>query len=198
MSSANLLQSHNTDYCVFSIVQQHELKLLSVFYGHDFFFPQLLRWTVRNATSPVSFPLQLGRCHLQPLCTSCRLFCSSRIQTTPQSTQPSREVSPPPRQPLTGLSLRSLLDMGFTDTQAEQIFDAVSKVRGGSAAKNALSTLTALFVLGLNLSSVLKLLEKCPELYAVKELQLQQRIANLRKLGLVEGEVMSVALDGRT
>lgn len=80
--------------------------------------------------------------------------------------------------------------MGFTETQAERIYDAVSKVRGESAAKHALSTLTALFVLGLNPSSVLKVLEKCPELYAVKELQLQQRIGNLRKLGFVEGEII--------
>ena len=80
--------------------------------------------------------------------------------------------------------------MGFTDTQAEQIYESVSKARGGSAAKHALSSLTALFVLGLNPSSVLKILEKCPELYTVKESQLQQRIGNLRKLGLVEGEIM--------
>lgn len=80
--------------------------------------------------------------------------------------------------------------MGFTDTQAEQIYDTVSKVRGGSAAKHALSALTALFVLGLNPSSVLKVLEKCPELYTVKESHFQQRIGNLRKLGLVEGEVL--------
>ncbi|KAM3604118.1 uncharacterized protein V6R79_006659 [Siganus canaliculatus] len=82
--------------------------------------------------------------------------------------------------------------MGFTDTQAEHIYDAVSKVRGGSAAKHAVSTLTALFVLGLNPSSVLKLLEKCPELYTIKESQFSQRISNLRKLGLVEGSLQRV------
>lgn len=80
--------------------------------------------------------------------------------------------------------------MGFTETQAEHVHDTVSRFRGGSAAKRALSTLTALFVLGLNPSSVLKLLEKCPDLYAVKESQLEQRIGNLRKLGLVEGGIM--------
>ncbi|CAK6969508.1 transcription termination factor 4%2C mitochondrial [Scomber scombrus] len=79
--------------------------------------------------------------------------------------------------------------MGFTDIQAEQIYDSVSKARGGSTAKHVLSTLTALFSMGLNPSSVLKLLEKCPELYTVKEPQLQQRIDNLRKLGLVEGSL---------
>ncbi|XP_038574119.1 transcription termination factor 4, mitochondrial [Micropterus salmoides] len=151
---------------------------------------QILRWTMRNATFSVFSPLQLGICHLQPLCI--RLFCSSTSQETRQSTRHDHELSPLCRKPATELSIPSLVDMGFTDTQAEQIFDAMSKFRGGSAAKHALSTLTALFVLGLNPSSVLKLLEKCPELYTVKESQLQQRIGNLRKLGLVEGSLQRV------
>lgn len=92
------------------------------------------------------------------------------------------------------LSLRSLLDMGFTETQAEHIHDAASRVRGESAAGRVLSTLTALFVLGLNPSSVLKVLQKCPELYTAKEAQLQQRIGNLRKLGLVEGGIVLLCL----
>lgn len=78
--------------------------------------------------------------------------------------------------------------MGFTDIQAEQIQESVSKFRGGSVTKHALSTLTALFSLGLNPSSVMKLLQKCPELYTTKESQLEQRIGSLRKVGLVEGE----------
>lgn len=94
------------------------------------------------------------------------------------------------------LSLRSLVEMGFTETQAEHVCAVVSEFRG-STTKHALSTLTALFVLGLNASSVLKVLEKCPELYTVKESQLQQRISNLRKLGFVEGE-MKVSLDHNT
>lgn len=110
-----------------------------------------------------------------------------------QETQHNHEVGHLSRKPATELSLRSLVDMGFTQTQAEHVYDAVSRVRGGSAAKHAPSTLTALFVLGLNPSSVLKVLEKCPELYTVKESQLQQRIGNLRKLGLVEGESICAA-----
>uniref|UniRef100_UPI0037E88E20 transcription termination factor 4, mitochondrial n=1 Tax=Semicossyphus pulcher TaxID=241346 RepID=UPI0037E88E20 len=154
---------------------------------------QVLIWTVRNATSSVFSPLQFGTCHLQPLCIRCRLLCSSTSQSTLQSTQQNlNELNPLSRKPVTELSLHSLLDMGFTDTQAEQIHDVVSKIRGGSAAKHALSTLTALFVLGLNPSSVLKLLEKCPELFSVKESLLQQRISNLRKLGLVEGSLQRV------
>ncbi|XP_053185309.1 transcription termination factor 4, mitochondrial [Scomber japonicus] len=140
---------------------------------------QVFRWTVRNATSSVCSPLQFWIYPLQPLCTQCRLFCSS------SSTLPSAQRS----KPVTELSLRSLADLGFTDIQAEQIYDSVSKARGGSAPKHVLSTLTSLFAMGLNPSSVLKLLEKCPELYTVKEPQLQQRIDNLRKLGLVEGSL---------
>uniref|UniRef100_H3C260 Mitochondrial transcription termination factor 4 n=1 Tax=Tetraodon nigroviridis TaxID=99883 RepID=H3C260_TETNG len=90
------------------------------------------------------------------------------------------------------LALSSVVEMGFTDSQAEQIC-ALSRFRGSNP-KHALSTLTALFVLGLNPASVLKVIEKCPELYTVKEAQLQQRITNLRKLGLVEGSLQRVVV----
>ncbi|XP_071783020.2 transcription termination factor 4, mitochondrial [Centroberyx gerrardi] len=156
---------------------------------------QVLQWTLRKATSPVFSPVQPGRCpvsHLQSLSMGCRFLCSSTNQSNLQSLQHNHELASFPRQPVIELSLRSLLDMGFTDTQAEQVYKAVSKARGGSAAKHALSTLTALFVLGLNPSSVLKVLEKCPELYHVKDSQLHQRIANLRKLGLAEGGLQRV------
>ncbi|KAM6989850.1 transcription termination factor 4, mitochondrial [Tautogolabrus adspersus] len=155
---------------------------------------QVLLRCLRRAPSSVFSPPQFGSCYLQPLCIRCRLFCSSSSsQSTLQSTQNNRsELTPLSRKPVSELSLQSLLDMGFTDLQAEQISDSVSKLRGVSAAKHALSTLTALFVLGLNPSSVLKLLEKCPDLYTVKESVLQQRIGNLRKLGLVEGSLQRV------
>ncbi|XP_054452468.1 transcription termination factor 4, mitochondrial [Anoplopoma fimbria] len=153
---------------------------------------QILRWTVINATSSVFRPLQFGSCHLQPLCTGCRLFCSSTSQKTLRPTQHSHDLSVQPSSPVTELSLCSLVDMGFTDSQAQQIHEYTSKFKGGGAAKHALSTLTALFVLGLNPSSVMKLLEKCPELYTVKESQLQRRIGNMRKLGLVEGSLQRV------
>ncbi|XP_069013324.1 transcription termination factor 4, mitochondrial [Embiotoca jacksoni] len=148
---------------------------------------QILRWTVRNASSPAvgSFPRD-ERCHLRSLHIGCRLSCSSANQRS--STQRDPDPPPPSGKPVPELSLRSLMDMGFTDTQAEHIRAAVSPVKGGSAVKHA-ATLTALFVLGLNPSSVLKLLDKCPELFTVKETQLQQRISNLRKLGLVEGSL---------
>lgn len=80
--------------------------------------------------------------------------------------------------------------MGFTEYQAEQLYDSVSRMKGGNAAKHVLSTLSVLFVLGLNPTTVHKLLDKCPELYTVKDVQLQQRITQLRHLGFVEGEII--------
>ncbi|XP_028987564.1 transcription termination factor 4, mitochondrial [Betta splendens] len=149
---------------------------------------QVLRYAVRNAFSPFHF----RRWHFQPLCISCRLFCSSDIQTSVQSAQHSRELHPLSGKAATELSLHSLRDMGFTDIQAQQIWESVSAIRGSSAAKQAMSTLTVLFGLGLNPSSVLKLLQKCPEVYTIKDSQLQKRIGNLRKVGLVEGSLQRV------
>lgn len=151
--------------------------------------PQILQWTVRNASSSFS-PFKLRTLQLRSPCVDCRLLCSSADQTSAQVSQHSRELAHFSGQP--ELSLGSLIDMGFTETQAGQIYEAISSVRGGSAAKHALSTLAALFVLGLNSSSVQKVLNKCPELYFVKDTQLQQRISNLRKLGLVEGEIVTI------
>nr|XP_046263671.1 transcription termination factor 4, mitochondrial isoform X1 [Scatophagus argus] len=148
---------------------------------------QVVRWTVRSASSVVA-PPQFSRCHLQcaPVLKRCRLLSSSTSQRGLQSNQHNHELIPLSSKPATELSLRSLVDMGFTDTQAERICNAVSKVRGESSAKHALSTLTVLFVLGLSPSSVLKLLEKCPDVLTVKESHLQQRIDNLRKLGSLQ------------
>lgn len=119
-------------------------------------------------------------------------MCSPTSKHILQETHSNQALVLQSKRSDTDLSLQSLVDRGFTVTQAEYIHDAVSKIRGGSAAKRVLPTLTALFVLGLNPSSVLKVLEKCPELYTVKESQFQQRIDNLRKLGLVEGETIFV------
>ncbi|XP_072220105.1 transcription termination factor 4, mitochondrial [Leuresthes tenuis] len=154
----------------------------------------ILRLTLRNVRPSVFSPLRLRRHHLSSLCMDCRRLCSSDGQTASQSTQHSHELASVSGQPSTELSLRSLTDMGFTDCQAGRIFEAASSLRGGSVAKHVLSTLTVLFVLGLNPTSVLKMLDKCPELYTVKEAQLQQRISNLRKLGLVEGSLQRMVV----
>lgn len=130
-------------------------------------------------------PALCGRSHLQPLCVMSR-HCFS----TGDDTLHSRENTYLLGKSSTELSVRDLLDLGFSNSQADHVYETVCKARGGSTAKHVLATLSALFVLGLNPSNVLKLLEKCPEVYTVKESQLQQRIGNLRKLGLVEGKMM--------
>ncbi|CAB1416148.1 unnamed protein product [Pleuronectes platessa] len=153
---------------------------------------QVFRWTVRASSSSLLSPPLTSRCLLQPRPASCGLFCSTSSRSPMQSSQHNHPVSPVSETPVTELSPQSLADMGFTGTQAEQMLETASKARGGRAARHALSTLTALLALGLNPSSVLKLLQKCPEVCSVKESQLQQRVGNLRKLGLVEGSLQRV------
>ncbi|XP_046884078.1 transcription termination factor 4, mitochondrial isoform X1 [Hypomesus transpacificus] len=143
---------------------------------------QLLRWTLQCANRSILNQKGLARYHvLNALATTSRVWSSNHYQTGVQHNADTSNLK-------TGheLTLRSLLDMGFTDTQADQVCEAVTKSRGHS--DNALSTLTTLFILGLNPSSVLKVLDKCPDLYRVKGTQFNQRISNLRKLGLLEGE----------
>uniref|UniRef100_A0A673YQ69 Mitochondrial transcription termination factor 4 n=1 Tax=Salmo trutta TaxID=8032 RepID=A0A673YQ69_SALTR len=84
------------------------------------------------------------------------------------------------------LSLQALLDMGFTDNQVDQLLEAATKRRGGQSehASSIPMALMALFS-----SSVL---EKCPELFYVKGTQLQQRMDNMRRLGLLEGNLQRV------
>ncbi|XP_038129233.1 transcription termination factor 4, mitochondrial isoform X1 [Cyprinodon tularosa] len=145
----------------------------------------ILRQTVKNVSSSAFLPVKvkpINLSHLPSWCLGCRLLCSASDQTASVSSQSSQRLSP-------DLSLHSLSDMGFTESQAGQLFDSVSRLKGASAAKHVLSTLTVLFVLGLNPTSVQKLIDKCPELCMVKETQLQQRIQHLRKLGLVEGSL---------
>ncbi|XP_046884079.1 transcription termination factor 4, mitochondrial isoform X2 [Hypomesus transpacificus] len=147
---------------------------------------QLLRWTLQCANRSILNQKGLARYHvLNALATTSRVWSSNHYQTGVQHNADTSNLK-------TGheLTLRSLLDMGFTDTQADQVCEAVTKSRGHS--DNALSTLTTLFILGLNPSSVLKVLDKCPDLYRVKGTQFNQRISNLRKLGLLEGSLQRV------
>ncbi|XP_077415118.1 transcription termination factor 4, mitochondrial [Vanacampus margaritifer] len=148
-------------------------------------------WLVRNATSSGFTSLQSSSC-LQRLCPHFRFLCSPSNNPLPSAN--NDPAASPQRHTDPQLSVPSLLDMGFTRSQAEEIYDSACKARSGSAAKRCLSTLTLLFMLGLNPSSVLKILTKCPELYIIKESLLQQRINNLRKLGLVEGNLQRVAV----
>lgn len=172
----------------FFLKTEHTDNLLNVL------FVQVLRWGIRNATSSSFISSQVWRCPLT-VCTGCR-WLSQPISPHPLRQMKNQGLDPSTGQSESGLSLRSLVEMGFADTEAEHVCASVSQL-GGTAATHALSTLRALFVLGLNATSVLKVLEKCPEVYTVKEAQLQQRINNLRKLGLVEGEI-KVSIDRRT
>ncbi|XP_007568019.1 transcription termination factor 4, mitochondrial [Poecilia formosa] len=144
---------------------------------------QVLRQKLNYVPSYTSIPVQFKTLKTSnlPLSLSCRLLCSVSDQTS-SLLQRNKRNSPE-------LSLRSFLDMGFTEYQAEQLYDSVSRLKGGNAAKHVLSTLSVLFVLGFNPTTVHKLLDKCPELYKVKEMQLQQRISHLRQLGFVEGSL---------
>ncbi|XP_061587091.1 transcription termination factor 4, mitochondrial [Cololabis saira] len=144
---------------------------------------QVLWRTVRNAS--LCSPLTVKTCQSPSLQLGCRLLCST-VTSADQTDQDRHGAAL--------LSLRSLLDMGFTDSQASQIHGAVSALRGASAAQQALSTLTVLFGTGLNPASVLKLLDKCPELFSVRDGQLQQRINNLRRLGLGEGSLQRMVV----
>ncbi|XP_017277626.1 transcription termination factor 4, mitochondrial [Kryptolebias marmoratus] len=153
---------------------------------------RILRWTVKNASSSAFSPVYCKRSHLPFSRIGCSFLSSSSDQTATPSAQHNQVISPD--KPAAELSVSSLLDMGFTDSQARHFYDSVSNVRGRRDAKQVVSTLTALFVLGLNPSSVQLALDKCPELYTVKEAQLQQRIAHLRKLGLVEGSLQRMVV----
>ncbi len=108
-------------------------------------------------------------------------FCST--QQEPHQANPSRsgQVTHTPANQLT---LCSLLDMGFSETQAKDMHEGATKSRG----KHFPSVLTALLLLGFNPSSILKIMQKCPEVYSLKGADVQQRIDHLRKMGLVEGD----------
>lgn len=117
--------------------------------------------------------MDASRCHVSS--------CSTRQEHH----QPSRSGLVPQR-PGTQLDVRSLLEMGFSEGQAEEMHEGASKSRG----KHIPSILTVLLVLGLNPASILKIMQKCPEVYLLKGAEIQQRIDNLRKMGFVEGNVL--------
>ncbi|XP_057713726.1 transcription termination factor 4, mitochondrial [Corythoichthys intestinalis] len=146
-------------------------------------------WIVRRTSPSVFSSLQSGNDWQRP-CIQWRLLCSKSSNLLPSGANNDLASLQRPTSP--ELPLSSLLDMGFTVPQAEEIYQSLSKVSGGNASKHRMSTLMVLFMLGLNPTSVVKLLSKCPELYKISESILQQRINNLRKLGLVEGSLQRV------
>ncbi|MGH0152353.1 UNVERIFIED_CONTAM: hypothetical protein FKN15_022282 [Acipenser sinensis] len=88
-------------------------------------------------------------------------------------------------------TIRSLMDLGFTEDQVIQLCEGASS-QTHPLSTQGLSTLSTLTTLGLNPSSILRVLEKCPELSRINGNQLQQRIDSLRKLGLLEGSLQRV------
>ncbi|XP_049604199.1 transcription termination factor 4, mitochondrial [Syngnathus scovelli] len=145
-----------------------------------------IQWLLRNTTSSVLSPLQSSRCFQR------RLLCSTSSNLLPSDANNEPAGASPQGHTIAEFSLPCLLDMGFTQTQAKELYESLRKAKSGSAAKNRLSTLTVLFMLGLNPSNVWNILTKCPDLYIIKESVLQQRINYLRKLGLVEGSLQRV------
>ncbi|KAJ8270180.1 hypothetical protein GJAV_G00111270 [Gymnothorax javanicus] len=88
--------------------------------------------------------------------------------------------------------LSTLVDMGFAETEAQSLAIRTLSGRSDHAVTENLAVLSALLGLGFNPSSVLKISELCPELFKVTGALLQQRVDNLRKLGLVEGSLQRV------
>ncbi|XP_016419724.1 transcription termination factor 4, mitochondrial-like isoform X1 [Sinocyclocheilus rhinocerous] len=131
---------------------------------------QMLRWMWGWGVCPVA----VSRGHMP--------FCST--QQEPHQANPSHSGQVTHR-PGNQLTLCSLLEMGFSETQAKEMHEGATKSRG----KHVPSVLTALLLLGLNPSSILKIMQKCPEVYSLKGADLQQRIDHLRKMGLVEGSL---------
>ncbi|XP_016304562.1 transcription termination factor 4, mitochondrial-like isoform X1 [Sinocyclocheilus anshuiensis] len=126
----------------------------------------MLRWMWGWSVCPVA----VSRGHMP--------FCSTHQANPSHSGQVTHR-------PGNQLTLCSLLEMGFSETQAKEMHEGATKSRG----KHVPSVLTALLLLGLNPSSILKIMQKCPEVYSLKGADLQQRIDHLRKMGLIEGSL---------
>ncbi|KAG5286032.1 hypothetical protein AALO_G00010230 [Alosa alosa] len=143
---------------------------------------QVVRWSLR--LSP-GFALKsaLVEQNARQLAYACRM-CSHTQESQTSRASAQRHGSE--------LSLRTLLDMGFTETQADQVYEGATKILGRKSVTHDTSTITALLALGLNASSIVKIFDKCPALYTEKGAVVQQRIQNLWKLGLVEGSIQRV------
>lgn len=83
--------------------------------------------------------------------------------------------------------IKPLLDMGFDQNQVKLLFELNPRLE--SSLPQSLEVPRSLLFLGLNANSVVKILVKCPKLFKVKEKELQPRVDNLRRLGLVEGSL---------
>ncbi|XP_062409982.1 transcription termination factor 4, mitochondrial [Sardina pilchardus] len=144
---------------------------------------QVVRWSLRLSPGFALKSATLVEQNARQLAYSCRM-CSHTQESQTSRASAQRHGSE--------LSLRTLLDMGFTDTQAELVYEGAIKTLGKRSVTHDTSTITALFALGLNSSSIVKIFDKCPVLYTVRGAVVQQRIQNLWKLGVVDGTIQRV------
>ncbi|XP_076837460.1 transcription termination factor 4, mitochondrial [Brachyhypopomus gauderio] len=94
----------------------------------------------------------------------------------------------PGASPAEEVSVRSLTHMGFSESQARTVYEGSSRQTRRSCGP----TLAAVLGLGLNPATTVRVLQKCPQLYAVSGPNLHQRIDKLRKLGFGEGSLQRV------
>ncbi|XP_067850914.1 transcription termination factor 4, mitochondrial [Heptranchias perlo] len=87
--------------------------------------------------------------------------------------------------------VESILKLGFSQVQVRQLL-ALNPRIAVQPSQKSMPALCILNALGLNPSSIIKVLEKCPQLFGAKDHQLQPRIDNLRKHGLGEGSLQRV------
>ncbi|XP_041125604.1 transcription termination factor 4, mitochondrial isoform X2 [Polyodon spathula] len=174
----------------------------------------VLRWASLFRIQQLSFsesrhPLTLRKCGQEPQQALQRQLCSSLRNGPQQDLACSRDKDRPetPSQELRDKlkllnggtpwscaheeTVRSLMDLGFTEDQVIQLCEGTSS-QMPPLSTQGLATLSTLTTLGLNPSSILRILEKCPELSRINGNQLQQRINSLRKLGLLEGSLQRV------
>ncbi|KAJ8274616.1 hypothetical protein COCON_G00092410 [Conger conger] len=143
----------------------------------------VLIWTFRAARGHVGCGYSPGYLMLRDKQTKVclvRNLCLGHDQNSTRQRRTDREEM-----------LSTLVDMGFTEAEVEELARRSLSSCTDNAAQH-LSVLSALVALGLNPSSILNILDKCPELHRVKGGLLQQRVDNLRKLGLVEGSLQRV------
>ncbi|XP_023674328.2 transcription termination factor 4, mitochondrial [Paramormyrops kingsleyae] len=154
---------------------------------------RVFRWTCRITPEPfffrctraVSFEKRNGSLSVFML----RRICSKSDGVLQEI---DSRLQKPLRRPVREEVLPALVQLGFSEDQAELLLNGACNNRAGQTVALHLCGISHLVSLGLKSSSILKVLEKCPKLYRVKGTQMQQRIDNLRKLGLVEGSLQRV------
>ncbi|KAJ1089480.1 hypothetical protein NDU88_002631 [Pleurodeles waltl] len=87
-------------------------------------------------------------------------------------------------------AVASFFSLGFSNVQVTQLL--VLSQAGGVGFEQSLTIVSELLLLGLNPGTVLKMLQKSPDVQRVPVKQLKDRAENLRRLGLGEGSLQRV------